>query len=160
MESRYNSTHKGTMYQPSYKTFKQAHSGHRNTKNHKKQSNKHYAKAKACKLKSSNQPTELGTCRKSNGKQKVCNLKFHKLHKSQSTNAKARNKASSKTKHRQKPRASHKAKASSKTKHSKKPRASHKAKASHNSTRGQGLQMQAPHSRKGGRKAKHKTRRT
>jgi len=28
VESRHNSTHKGTMHQPSYKTFKQSHSGH------------------------------------------------------------------------------------------------------------------------------------
>ena len=139
VESRYNSTQKGTMYQHSYKTFKQSHSGHRNTKNHRKQSNKHFAQAKAC------------------------SLKHHKLHKSQGKNAKARNKGhkaktSSKARHKQKPRASHKA--PSKARHKQKPKASHKAKTSHNSPRGPGLQRQAPHRRKGGRKAKHKIKRT
>ena len=43
VESRYNSTHKCTMHQPSYKTFKQTHSGHR----HHKHARKHHREARA-----------------------------------------------------------------------------------------------------------------
>ena len=147
VESRYNSTHRGTKYHPSYKTFRQPHSGHRNPKHHRKQSKKHYHKAKACELKTCNQPVELGICKKTQGRKKACSLKHHRLHKSQSKVAKAGNKL-------------HKAKAPSKARHKQKPKASHKAKASHNSTRGPGLQKQAPYRKKGGRKAKQRARRT